>query len=334
MKSEKSEAVVKADAGKIEKDFEFEFATEGKLMTLPIDQITVDDQINSRNGGKGIDTSTEEFKTFVETIRSQGMIAPVSVWDQSGPGVTRYVLFAGFRRMAAAKALGFKSVQARVMTSDSAVDPLIKNILENVQREPPRPYDLACRLAHIKKKYKVSGQAIAKQVGKSDSYVNNLIRMREKLHPSVLDQWAKTEANYQACKELAAYDKDEQLTHPLYLAMIGEEPEKAGKGKGKKGRSADKWKLPPKKEVEELLSNLERKVTDPLDPSQKIFVPIKINFPGHGYTELDDDTRSTVRTVMRYMLSKWPAGNAGFYQVDPDGILGTDDEESEEDEES
>ena len=117
-----------------------------KAMDLPVDQITVDLDWNNRltldgsdtfhkgtkEGGDKAATSGQSVEELAGLIKNTGNFVPVTVsirTDKDG-NVSEYFLVAGFRRIAAVKSLGWKTVP--VMAARMTPSEEIRwNILEN-----------------------------------------------------------------------------------------------------------------------------------------------------------------------------------------------------------
>lgn len=109
------------------------------IRTILIDHITSADITNCRS-------SYEDVDDLVQSLDSTGQQTPIGVTDDSDGG---YALVYGFRRLHAAKQLGWDSIDARVIQSGSEADLLILNLQENVTRKNLTPIEEAHAIQRI-----------------------------------------------------------------------------------------------------------------------------------------------------------------------------------------
>jgi ParB family transcriptional regulator, chromosome partitioning protein len=117
-----------------------------------------------------IDAST--LDELAVSIKEHGILEPVLV--TRGPKGFRLV--AGFRRVAAAKAAGLKSVPARVVEL-TEVEVLESQLVENLQREDLGPIDEARALQQLMEAGSLTQAQAGKKIGRSQAYVANRIRL-------------------------------------------------------------------------------------------------------------------------------------------------------------
>jgi ParB family chromosome partitioning protein len=113
---------------------------EKKIFIENIESVT-----NRPYGGEG------ELKTLAEDMKRNGLINPVTVHAKPShenpaamiPGDIRYIIIAGRRRVAAAKLLGWKEIEARILSGDETerVDEIAAS--ENINRMAMHPLDEA-----------------------------------------------------------------------------------------------------------------------------------------------------------------------------------------------
>ncbi|SRR5579875_369191 len=126
-----------------------------------------------------------EFDDIAASLASQGQLAPVRVRPhptQSG----MYQLIFGNRRVRAAKALGWTTIDAEIVR---ATDPeLISMALaENIDRKDFTDYEKGVLLERLKNLTGLSYQEIAKLVGKSSAFVSHHISMLKLFPEETLD---------------------------------------------------------------------------------------------------------------------------------------------------
>lgn len=79
--------------------------------------------------GKRIRSASVPIESLVESIKQYGLMEPILL-DQ------HFKLIAGFRRLQACKALGYKTILARVVEVESDEDFLLLEMEENICRMP------------------------------------------------------------------------------------------------------------------------------------------------------------------------------------------------------
>jgi ParB/RepB/Spo0J family partition protein len=289
----------------------------------------VDNKKNSRNAGKPIDTGSTTFKEFMESVRVDGLLTPITVrpLPRSKGEPETFELVAGYRRMAAMKKLGKTEIMIVPVESSDDYDASVKNLIENVQRENVSTYDQAAAFAKIKKQHKVSGSELARRISRNVGYVNNLIRAQEKCAPDVLNAWRVDESVYHIALTLAAIDDHEkQLKHPDWLAYlkqpIDDETGGGGGGGGGEGGAGDGNKKMSKKKLEELLVTLESK-----HPTTKEWLGMEIKVISGAWVPVnDDESRQLLRTLVRAVLGMYPREGRNWLRVEE---LEVEEEESE-----
>lgn len=165
-------------------------------MEIPCHLIDADVRFNARHFLDGQGKEATSVKSLAKTISNEGQLSAVQVKPLSNG---RFKLIFGFRRFAAISGkkedgcLEWPTIKATFAEEDaSEIDLMFRNLIENVARENLSPYDLAMRCALIQKDAKddkLSGGDIAKRIGKGTSYVNDLIRYANELHPEILARW-------------------------------------------------------------------------------------------------------------------------------------------------
>lgn len=233
-----------------------------ELGMIPYGAIDVDQRENAR---RKIGDVTE----LAESIKRKGLLEPLIVirlaapqgelGDDMVPRVPeqRYRLVAGYRRH---KAIGIAInynpqwlTPASIMRSDTSADDVIgANLIENLQREDLHSYDLARGFLRLSQEHDLPGAAIARLVGKSPGYVNNLLRALQNLAPEIVTRWADHDPimTPRVAVELSALPPEEQLRRIKLISdrvtgyqasVSGDDEEGEGGSKGKK--------KPPKKAV-------------------------------------------------------------------------------------
>jgi len=135
----------------------------------------------------GLIVAPEDFNTrrslgdltdLMSSIQSRGIDTPLLGKDKEN-GTGEIELFAGFRRYAAAKELGLKTVPVRVWPRRAIAKQqmLIANIVENVQREDLNPVDEALAFQRLQDEHKLGVDEIAAQLGMKKARVMKRLRI-------------------------------------------------------------------------------------------------------------------------------------------------------------
>lgn len=117
--------------------------------------------------------SDDSIKELAETLDKDGLLQPIVVREN---GEDHYEIIAGERRYRAAKSLNWETIPAIVnnMNDDQAAS---LALIENLQREDLNPIDEAKAYTNLMKLNDLTQTALAKDMGKSQSYVANKLRL-------------------------------------------------------------------------------------------------------------------------------------------------------------
>ncbi len=113
---------------------------------------------------------------LAESIRTQGVIQPITVraLGQDAPG--EYEIIAGERRFRAAQLAGLKEVpvQVRDVTDENAA---VIALIENIQREDLNPLEEAQGVRRLLDEFGLTHEQAAQAIGRSRSATSNLLRL-------------------------------------------------------------------------------------------------------------------------------------------------------------
>ncbi|WP_281829358.1 MULTISPECIES: nucleoid occlusion protein [Lactobacillus] len=131
--------------------------------------------------------SEESIKELAQTLDKEGLLQPIVVRENE----YGYEIIAGERRFRAAQSLGWEKIPAIVnnMNDDQAAS---LALIENLQRENLNPIDEAEAYKNLMKLNNLTQTQLAKDMGKSQSYVANKLRLL-KLTPKVQSYLASGE---------------------------------------------------------------------------------------------------------------------------------------------
>jgi ParB/RepB/Spo0J family partition protein len=136
---------------------------------LPVNEVC----LSGRNPRKTFDP--ERMEELKASIQAHGILEPIVVRVR-GPGLYGYEIVAGERRYKAAQELGLDSVPVviRELTDPQALECML---LENLQREDLQPLEEAEAIRQVLELTHVKQQDLAKQLGKSQSWIANRVRL-------------------------------------------------------------------------------------------------------------------------------------------------------------
>lgn len=115
----------------------------------------------------------EALQELAVSIKTHGILQPIVV-APNGPG--KYRIIAGERRWRAAKIANLTTVPVIVRTLKEQAELEIA-IIENVQRVDLSPLEQAVSIERLHQQFGLAYDAIAKQLGKANSTVNNIVRL-------------------------------------------------------------------------------------------------------------------------------------------------------------
>jgi ParB/RepB/Spo0J family partition protein len=146
---------------------------------------------------------------LAESMSHEGLKVPITLVEIPGD-MPYYHVRAGFRRLVAARRLGWRRIPAIVRPNDMpTADEYWINIIENSARTDLSTYELACAARVMRDKFQVKPKEFAAKTGYSLSHIENLLRCLDNLPDEILFQWKN-----KACIPLDMYVKWASL-YPL-----------------------------------------------------------------------------------------------------------------------
>ncbi|MFK4881064.1 ParB/RepB/Spo0J family partition protein [Lactococcus petauri] len=115
----------------------------------------------------------DKLKELSHSIEVNGVLQPIIVRKSNLFG---YELLAGERRLRASKLAKLDKIPA-IIRSYSDKDMMVLSILENLQRDNMSPLDEAESIKKILEKSSLTHDEVAQHLGKSRSYISNLLRI-------------------------------------------------------------------------------------------------------------------------------------------------------------
>lgn len=114
----------------------------------------------------------EGIASLAESIKMYGILQPL-VLIKNGE---KYDIVAGERRYRAAKLIKLEEVPA-IVKKLTIKDKDMISMVENIQREDLNPYEEALAYSNIMKQYKMTQNELSEVIGKSRTYIANMVRL-------------------------------------------------------------------------------------------------------------------------------------------------------------
>jgi len=140
--------------------------TENTLIEVPLDQIVP----NPYQPRKVIEP--DAIRELAESIRSEGLLQPIVARRVDD----KFELVAGERRWRAHHLLKEKKILVRVLSA-SDISSASLALIENLQREGLNPIEEAYGYYSLINEFNLTQTDVAERVGKSRTYITNLIRL-------------------------------------------------------------------------------------------------------------------------------------------------------------
>lgn len=147
-----------------------------------VQQISLSEIYPSRNNRKVGGFNREKLEQLADSIRTVGVQQAAVVRARSN-GKGKYELVAGERRWRASKIAGQETLPCVVRDVDDVTLLKIQSI-ENLQRDDVHPLDEADGYARLITQADYDVEALAKEVGRSASYIYQRLKLRELVKPA------------------------------------------------------------------------------------------------------------------------------------------------------
>jgi ParB family chromosome partitioning protein len=175
----------------------------------------------------------KELQDLANSVKEKGVLVPIILRAvQNKPYL--YEIVAGERRFRAAQLAGLSEIPALVKTlSDNNAMEIA--LIENVQRENLNPIEEADAYQNLMKKCDYELEDVSKLIGKSESYIRNLMRINS-LPESVKELIREGRISASHARTIAVSDNPEQLAHDiinnkLSVAQTQKQVKKANRSK-------------------------------------------------------------------------------------------------------
>ena len=147
---------------------------EQKLETGGVLEISID-KIKSNKKQPRVFFEKDKLEELAESIRSVGIIEPIVV-SKSETVSGEYEIIAGERRWRASQVAGLSKIPC-VVKGDIGENLLEIMLIENIQREDLTPIEEARSYEEILRKKKITQEKLATILGKTRTYITNIIRL-------------------------------------------------------------------------------------------------------------------------------------------------------------
>lgn len=255
-------------------------------MFIKFENLTVRNKDNTRS-------NLTDIEGLADSLKRHGQRQSITVYPVEGKE-WKYTLDAGYRRVAAAKLLGWEGLEATVVAPPKNV--VLTNLVENVAREDISPYDFARACAELKASgmspalisKSLSGGDVARK-GTSVKNINNLIGLISGLDKRILKAWS--EGHPRATTENLLRIKtaeDQWHTWQILSGALREEPEGEG-SEGDADADADEAR--------------EREVAIKKPRAKQIAAAIQFL---EQVQDLDSKSRATAIATLQWVLGNTP----------------------------
>jgi ParB family chromosome partitioning protein len=206
-----------------------------------------------------------ELNDLAESIKEKGVLVPIILRSvQNRPYL--YEIVAGERRYRAAQRAGLSEIPALVKTLDDK-NAMEIALIENVQRENLNPIEEAEGYKNLMEKCGYSLEEVSKLIGKSVSYIRNLMRINS-LPESVKELIKDGKISASHARTIAVSENPEQLAHDIInnkLSVAETQKQVKNSNRSKTSRNLVKNTLDS-----EYVSKIESKISKHLKASVKI----------------------------------------------------------------
>lgn len=215
---------------------------------------------------------------LVESIRSKGVLQPLLV-RKNPKNTALYEIIAGERRYRASKLAGLTEVPVIVKDFDNKAT-LEVALIENLQREDLSPLEEADAYKRLLREFNYTQEELSQVVGKSRSYVANMMRLLE-LPDIVRQNLEQKQISVGHARALLNVSNPEQLLKQILEKGLNvRQTEKltvseGGKTERNKGFKKIKETIEPQKKDSDIMA-LENELT------QMLKTPVSIKWSGKG----------------------------------------------------
>ncbi len=186
---------------------------------------------NTNNARTKFEDKEQNIPGLAADIKVNGLLQPLVVFPRADG---HYEIKAGSRRFRAVKLLAWRDVPCMIRRDViSEVDADLLSLAENEDRMNLSPFERAEAIRSFVEEHDMASKDIAKRIGKSQNYVNSLLKMSMNLAPSIKTEWSKGNpmATFDTLQKLARIEEPEKQVE-AWKAVCGVTDNKAGEGDG------------------------------------------------------------------------------------------------------
>lgn len=153
-----------------------------------------------------------DLEDLAASIREKGVLTPIMLRTVRGRAYM-YEIVAGERRYRASKMAGLAEIPAIIknLADDNAMEIAL---IENVQRENLNPIEEAAAYVNLMNKCKYTMEDVSRLIGKSESYIRNLIRLNA-LPASVKKMVEQGDLSASHARTIAVAENPEELAREI-----------------------------------------------------------------------------------------------------------------------
>lgn len=233
--------------------------------------------------------TTAELEDLAASIREKGVLQPILLRSVKNRPYS-YEIVAGERRFRASKMAGLAEIPALVknLADENAMEIAL---IENVQRENLNPIEEAAAYVNLMNKCKYDMSDVSRLIGKSESYIRNLIRLNA-LPNSVKKMVEQGELTASHARAIAVADDPEKLAQEIIKNKLSvADTEKRVKAAPRAARArAFSNKSIDDAEIQELSGRMARALGAPVKISQRR--------GGAGMITINFDTRVRLNEIV------------------------------------
>jgi ParB family chromosome partitioning protein len=138
------------------------------LISVPIDLLITEGNIRS-------EYDETKIKELAQSLVEYGQLQPIRVYKQG----INYVIVFGHRRFLAAKEAGLTELKCIVTEKPDSLDKIFIQAIENEHAQEISSIDREEYIFLLKEKYSLQSNEIAKRIGKSTSWISQVLSSRE-----------------------------------------------------------------------------------------------------------------------------------------------------------
>lgn len=170
-------------------------------------------QIGANPGQPRKTFTEEELQELAASIKEKGVLQPILLRAVTGRPYM-YEIVAGERRYRASKLAGLNEIPALVktLTDENAMEIAL---IENVQRENLNPIEEAAAYKNLMEKCGYEMADVCRLIGKSESYIRNILRIDSQLPDDVKELVKSGEISASHARTIAVAENPAEIAHEI-----------------------------------------------------------------------------------------------------------------------